>query len=166
MIQSHKCISLKRDMLLLTALVRKRTLQLPGRPFKPPVTITFPPTNARSAMIMTSLCFFIVLFSESLSLFVTVCLPLRDLAVSGARFLSSENRHPGGQSAGSFSQNLQSSPEHFTGFHCSFKSFFFSRVSFALFFLSCFLFSASRFSANETVSPCEDVHFLLQDSQS
>lgn len=38
--------SLKGDMLLLTTLVKK-TLQLPWRPSKPPITVTFPPPQKR-----------------------------------------------------------------------------------------------------------------------
>lgn len=142
--------SLKRDMLLLTALVKKEDSAAAREALQASRhhNLSSPTKAPVPSPVMTSLCFFIVLFSESTSLFVTVCLPLRDLAVSGARHTHSPLKAATLEASQQVLSVRTCSPlwALLLDSHCSFKSFFFSRVSFALFFLSCFLFSASRFS--------------------
>ena len=81
--------SLKGDMLLLNAMVKKKDSAAAREALQASRhhNLSFLPHKSAPvpSPVMTSVCFFIVLFSESASLFVTVCLPLTDLAVSGAR---------------------------------------------------------------------------------
>ena len=165
--------SLKGDMLLLNAMVKKKDSAAAREALQASRhhNLSFLPHKSAPvpSPVMTSLCFFIVLFSESASLFVTVCLPLTDLAVSGAR----HTRSPLKAATLEASRFFQSEPavlsgHTFTGFPLFFQEFLFLEgflCSFFSFLLS--LLCLAFFSANETVfAIVEDVHFLLQDSPS
>lgn len=101
--------------------------------------------------VMTSLCFLIVLFSESLSLFVTVCLPLRDLAVSGARHtFSSESRHPEASQQVLSVRTCSPLRALLLDSHCSFKSFFLEGFLCSFFLLA---FSSASLLQTRLFSP-------------